>query len=214
MTSDVARIQLFPLALVLLPDENLGLHIFEERYKRMIARCRKDDSPFGIVLRVDDGLAAIGCTARLAEVIEEFPDGRMNIAVRGERPFRLLEVEIPEDPDVEPLWAQVEFMEDSDEEYGEAAEVVADLVARLRRAQAEIEGLAEALPLETPDARLSSFEWAVGLDIDVILKQRLLESAGERARLGLLLGHLEMLVVRTEVLAERKDAIRGNGKGD
>ena len=214
MTADVARIQLFPLALVLLPEENLGLHIFEERYTRLIARCRAEDAPFGIVLRVDEGLAAIGCTARVSEVIAEFPDGRMNIAVRGERPFRLLGVELPEHADLEPLWAQVEFLEDPEEEYGEAAEVVAELVARLRRAQAEIEGLAEALPLETPDAGLSSFEWAVGLDIDVILKQRLLESAGERARLGLLSSHLEMLVPRTEVLAERQDAIRGNGKGD
>jgi Lon protease-like protein len=214
MTNDTDHIQLFPLALVLLPGEDLGLHIFEERYKLLIARCRADDVPFGIVLRVDDGLAAVGCTARVSEVLEEFPDGRLNISVAGERPFRLLEVEIPEDPSAEPLAGKVEFMEDSDDDHADAAEVVQALAERLRVAQAAIEGLEEVPPLEDPPSGRSSYGWAVGLDADVVLKQRLLEATSERTRLGLLLGYLETLVARTEVLATRQEAIRGNGKGD
>ena len=57
------RIPLFPLGLVLFPGRNLPLHIFEERYKLMIARCTQAQVPFGIVLASGEGIATIGCTA-------------------------------------------------------------------------------------------------------------------------------------------------------
>jgi Lon protease-like protein len=58
---------IFPLPLVLLPTEVAPLHIFEERYKQMINRCLDDASEFGIVWLGDDGLAEVGCTARVTE---------------------------------------------------------------------------------------------------------------------------------------------------
>jgi Lon protease-like protein len=82
---------LFLLPIVLLPSEVVPLHIFEDRYKAMIARCLEDHSEFGIVWLADDGLKEIGCTAQIAEVLERAPDGRMNILVRGKNPFKLLE---------------------------------------------------------------------------------------------------------------------------
>ncbi len=59
------------------------------------------------MFRDEDGNAhRIGCTARIAEVLERFDDGRMNIVVAGEQPFRVLErFERPEFPagEVEPI---------------------------------------------------------------------------------------------------------------
>ena len=40
----------------------------------------------------DDGLREVACTAWIVEVLEEMPDGRSNILVRGEGPVRLVEV--------------------------------------------------------------------------------------------------------------------------
>ena len=40
---------------MLLPGELMPLHIFEERYKRMIGHCLEAEEPFGIVFRDDDG---------------------------------------------------------------------------------------------------------------------------------------------------------------
>ena len=86
------ELPLFELPIVLLPGELMPLHIFEERYKRMIAHCVEAGEPFGVVLRDDDGSARrIGCTARVTEVLEQFDDGRMDIVVTGEEPFRVLE---------------------------------------------------------------------------------------------------------------------------
>src|SRR5437763_935979 len=80
---------LFPLGLVALPSELVPLHIFEERFKTMMARCLEEESEFGIVWMADDGLRPVGCACEIAEVLERMPDGRLNLVVRGTRPFRI-----------------------------------------------------------------------------------------------------------------------------
>ena len=59
------KIPLFPLDLVLFPGVPLPLHIFEPRYREMIAECIADNAPFGVVRAQRDGLAVVGCTAQV-----------------------------------------------------------------------------------------------------------------------------------------------------
>src|SRR5262249_40181090 len=80
---------LFPLGIVLLPDEVLPLHIFEPRYRELVARCLDGTEPFCIVLADDDGVRSTGCLAQGIEVLERFPDGRLNIAVTGGEPVAI-----------------------------------------------------------------------------------------------------------------------------
>ena len=51
---------LFPLGLVLLPTEQIPLHIFEERYKDLIRECLDDDGEFGLVYADESGIRKIG----------------------------------------------------------------------------------------------------------------------------------------------------------
>src|SRR4051812_6665768 len=90
MGEAIDRLPLFPLGLVLLPEEVVPLHIFEERYKLMIGECLDDGTEFGILWMADDGLREVGCTARVTKLIERMEDGRMNILVQGAEPFRLV----------------------------------------------------------------------------------------------------------------------------
>src|SRR6478672_7985967 len=125
MTGDGLELPIFELPVVILPGELLPLHIFEERYKRMIGHCLETEEPFGIVFRDDDGSARrIGCTARVTEVLERFDDGRMNVVVSGEHPFRVLdryeETEYPAG-DVEPIDAAEELDEAEVEREEQAA---------------------------------------------------------------------------------------------
>jgi Lon protease-like protein len=53
------ELPLFPLNTVLFPGMPLTLHIFEDRYKRMIRTCLKTRQPFGVVL-VRHGQEAFG----------------------------------------------------------------------------------------------------------------------------------------------------------
>ncbi len=89
------ELPLFPLNTVLFPGMPLRLHIFEERYKAMIAHCRATGSPFGVVL-IQRGQEVggpaephlIGCTAVIAQ-IETLDDGRMNIMAIGHDRFHI-----------------------------------------------------------------------------------------------------------------------------
>lgn len=80
---------LFPLGLVALPTEVVPLHIFEERYKKMIGECIDDDREFGIVWLADDGLHEVGCACRIERIVEQLDDGRLNVLARGTRPLRV-----------------------------------------------------------------------------------------------------------------------------
>src|SRR2546421_12784675 len=84
------RFPLFPLGLVMLPSEVVPLHIFEERYKLMIGQCIEEESEFGILWLAEGGLREVGCSARVAQVLERMEDGRLNILAQGGRPFQLL----------------------------------------------------------------------------------------------------------------------------
>jgi Lon protease-like protein len=85
----VTELGLFPLPLVLLPTEQVPLHIFEERYQELIGECLEQEVEFGLLYADDDGIREIGTRAAVVEVITEFEDGRMNIVVEGRERFRL-----------------------------------------------------------------------------------------------------------------------------
>jgi Lon protease-like protein len=209
--SDAVELPIFELPLVLLPGELVPLHIFEERYKLMIARCLETEQPFGIVFRDEDGAARrIGCEARVTEVVERFDDGRMNIIVTGERPFRVLDRhEAPGFPagEVEPMENKGEGFGPSPATEGEEAGVAA------RDAFAE---LVQRIGGEGPEREeLDAFD-AYGLAGRVELppqtKQRLLELRSEPERMRVLaaaLGRLVDAVARSREVAERA---KMNGK--
>src|SRR3954463_9979140 len=142
MAGDGLELPIFELPVVILPGELLPLHIFEERYKRMIGHCLDHAEPFGIVFRDEEGTAhRVGCMARVAEVVERFDDGRMNVVVAGEQPFKVLErFEAGDFPagEVEPIDAR----DDPGEEDSEAASVEREAFA----------GLVKRVSGEPPDA--------------------------------------------------------------
>ena len=76
---------LFPLGLVALPSELIPLHIFEERYKTMMARVLEEEGEFGIVWVADDGLRPVGCACEIAEVLERMPASTTGKPVRPAR---------------------------------------------------------------------------------------------------------------------------------
>jgi Lon protease-like protein len=101
---------LFPLQLVVFPRTELPLHIFEERYKEMVAEAIENETEFGIVLARRDGIVNAGCTVLVDRVLRRYPDGRMDIVTRGARRFEI--VLLNEEKDY--LRGQVEFFDDDD----------------------------------------------------------------------------------------------------
>jgi len=206
-SSEDELLGLFPLGIVLLPGEVVPLHIFEERYKRLVNE-RLDGGEFGIVLADDEGARECGCTARVAELLEELDDGRMNILVQGGRRFRVTDLRQPEDPESEYLSGVVEYFDDADPEAPE----------QLRGAVLEaFRKMLVLMDVESPREPLGdeplSFRVAAAVDFGAPLKQELLESLSEAQRLETLLTVMETLLPRLRLRKEREEAIRGNGKG-
>jgi Lon protease-like protein len=83
------KIALFPLDVVLFPGAALPLHIFEERYKLMVAGCLERKEPFGVVRAKSEGLAVIGCTATIVTVLQRYSDGRLDILCEGGQRFEI-----------------------------------------------------------------------------------------------------------------------------
>src|SRR5882757_9978420 len=82
-------VPVFPLPLVLLPSELLPLHVFEPRYRDLVARCLAGPEPFCVVFEDESGAREVGCLARDLTVLERLADGRLNVVVSGGEPVRL-----------------------------------------------------------------------------------------------------------------------------
>lgn len=185
------RLALFPLGTVLFPGLVLPLHLFEDRYRRLIGDLLQRPEPrgFGVVgvqlgHEVGEGaahrLAEVGCVAELHEVTPH-PDGRYDIVTVGARRFRVKEL----DESRPYLQGEVEFLP---EEAGSDTGPIAAQVRRLFRLYRRRLGAAGAGPfeeIEPPDDPVAlSYVIAASLVLDGHDKQRLLECEDAVLRLA------------------------------
>jgi Lon protease-like protein len=180
---------IFPLELVLLPGVPLPLHIFEPRYKEMIAECLEQKKPFGIVRASSDGVADIGCTAEIMSVTKKYDDGRMDILTRGVERFEVIQV------NEERAFLQAEISVVQDEDEDEPGKPLTEIVTQAVRLHAEIAKLAGA-ELSGPDEHGGnlSFLLAGSLPLDLDFKQSLLSTLSEAKRLEAVIGYLEAIL--------------------
>lgn len=84
-------IPLFPLALVVFPDEELNLHIFEPRYKQLVTDCFTNKKPFGIPAVINNAVQEFGTLVEILEITTTYDNGEMDIKTRGTIIFKILE---------------------------------------------------------------------------------------------------------------------------
>jgi Lon protease-like protein len=201
MAETIDRFPLFPLGLVLLPQELVPLHIFEERYKQMIGVCLDDEREFGILWLSDDGLKEIGCSARITRVLERFDDGRLNILIEGSEPFRL----VRRIEDLPYPAGDVELLGDSDAGDPDAAE-------RARQRYADlVEEVTESRPEGEALEHLDAYGMAATLDVALEAKQQLLELRSERGRLERLDSLFAEALERIRLAERAAERASGNG---
>ena len=183
---------LFPLPLVLLPQNPLPLHIFEERYREMIGEAIDKESEFGVVLAAEGGIVNVGCTATIERVVERFPDGRLDIATLGRRRFEVHSI----NEDRSFPRGEVSFFDDEDEN---AADELSD------RALA-------AAPSREGVGPLLSFD--LGRQVrDVHFRQQLLMCRSESDRLRMLIDFFPAQNVRNAYVDQMKVVAVRNGHG-
>jgi Lon protease-like protein len=194
---------LFPLGMVAVPHEIVPLHIFEDRYKAMIAEVLADGREFGIVWAADDGLKPNGCAMEVTEVLERHDDGRLDILTRGTRPFRIVEERFDH---VYPAGA-VEFLDDK----AESPDV--KTAAAAHAAYGDLVEEATDKVLEPEELRpLTSYEMAATVDFGPDAKQGLLDLRSENARLRLLTRLFRAAVKRLDFIERAQARAKSNGK--
>lgn len=91
-------IPIFPLSIVVFPEEQVNLHIFEPRYQQLITESVALKKPFGIPVVVDNRLQDFGSLVYVEAVVKTYENGEMDIKTKGADLFKILEVikDVPE----------------------------------------------------------------------------------------------------------------------
>ena len=210
---DEFLLPLFPLEIVLLPEEPLPLHIFEQRYKEMIGECLEakaascGQDEFGIVLARENEMRTVGCSARIVNVTRKYEDGRLDILTVGKRRFEILTT----DETLPYLRGGVEFFEDDagadtagDPDAEHAINLFRDAMRRLHKST--------DMPIHLPRPyRYLSFRIAAPLPLDLDFKQRLLSIRNEADRLHEVTRAIEHLMAQFDWVQKAQLRAGGNG---
>jgi Lon protease-like protein len=210
---DNLLLPLFPLEIVLLPEEPLPLHIFEDRYKEMIGEClqakekHSGQQEFGIVLAHENQMRTAGCSAKIVNVTRKYPDGRLDLFTVGVRRFEILYT----DEEKSFLRGGVEFFDDDsgaetaeDADAARAIELFRQMLQRVRKTS--------DLPVHFPRPyRHLSFRIASALPLELDFKFQLLILRNESERLHRTMQLLEQLIPQVDRVERLRSKAGGNG---
>ncbi|KDN20874.1 LON peptidase substrate-binding domain-containing protein [Amycolatopsis rifamycinica] len=185
---------LFPLQTVLLPGTKLPLHIFEPRYRQLMADLVGGTVPgreFGVValrssltreVRGLDQLYEIGCSTVLREA-KRLPDGRFDVVTQARRRFRLRELDCVSAPY---LIASVEWVDDDPvAPSGGMAERLATVARAAHQRYCETAWRSDDWTAPPPETTLAELAYILASDCLLPLddRQRLLEERHPLRRL-------------------------------
>jgi Lon protease-like protein len=213
------ELPIFPLSIVLFPGTPQLLHIFEPRYRQMLADCLEGDTAFGLSYVPDptkpDSLPSpgdLGCCALIKDT-RLLPDGRSNILALGGERYTILDYV---QSDLPYLVARVELFDDEETEEPE----IETLARRVRSVFLElVEGMnilndrTATAPDLSRDPKELSFQVAAGLDLEAPIKLELLAMRSAMQRLDRLDHILHPLNAEVRQRAAVHARGRGNGKG-
>jgi len=197
---------LFPLQVVLFPNSALPLHIFEERYKTLINECLEEEKEFGVNLVNGSVVSDVGCTAAVKEVYKRYDDGRLDIAVEGHRRYFLQRYDTLMAP--YPIGV-VEYLSVPDEIVDEdLAHATVSLYNKLIATvyKGKLPQVAERKV--TPGL---SFVLAQKSGMDILQRQRLLETPSENERLRMLHSYLAEVLPKLHEYQQIERVVKSDG---
>lgn len=207
---------LFPLPVVLFPGAFLPLHVFEDRYRRLLADQVETTHRFVILPPGPAGgpppLGSVGTVAKI-RAIQPLNDGRSNIVVSGEERVSLAALLTSDKP----------YLTGDTTPLPDSGETLITSPADLRRLQAMGQQYAEALlvlekgeavPEWSEDAGPLSFQIAALAEWEFEAQHRFLCIRSVTERVARLLAALPRLVASAErnALIHRRATHNGTGR--
>jgi len=197
-------VPLFPLQLVIYPNEILPLHIFEERYKDMINYCIDNNESFGLLSYIDQKVSRVGCLCKIDKINKRYEDGRLDIVCRGTDRFM-----------VHSFNSSKAYLQGTITAFHDADTVEESIPGLLERLQDKYDKLLEIASKnweDIPDQLPSnSYEFAHLVGFELAQKQNLLEIKSENDRLKFLHEHLDRIIPQMKAFEEVQNRIKQNG---
>ena len=205
-----AEIPIFPLPnVVLFPSALLPLHIFEPRYRAMVADALEGERLIGMVMlrpgwephyESEPQVYPVGCAGFITHA-DRLPDGRYNIMLRGLEKFRIVNERGAREGDQRYRCARVEAIEETARTRDLHGMQMAR--ARLERLIAKClqRSTDDPVPKDIPDEDLVH---AIAQHLDPLEKQALLECDGFLARCIALVELLEMRLIASHPLGKTR----------
>lgn len=195
---------LFPLQLVVFPNEKVNLHIFEPRYKKLIRDCEKEGVNFGIIPFIKGKIIDAGTELELLSIYNMQIDGSCDISLIGKRVFHVVNFIYPDNIE-NYLNGKIEFLK-----YYSISDISfqTTLWSKLKQLFDLLE-INKSLP-ENPE-ELVSFDFAhfVGLNINQELE--LIQIPVENERIKYLIRHLDKFIPQVMEMNNIKNRAQLNG---
>lgn len=194
----------FPLNLVVYPDENLNLHIFEPRYKQLIQDCMEQNTTFGIPSFINEKVAAYGTEVKIVSIEKTYDDGKMDIKTKGVQVFKILDFNKKAQ---EKLYAggTVEII--PHEEIA-SEEISRELISSLKKLY-EIIKVSASISIQS--FKMLSYQLAHKIGLSLDQQYEVLKIPSEQDRQLYLLDHLKSSIPLMEEMERTKEIIRMNG---
>ena len=203
------NIPIFPLNVVLYPESKIPLHIFEERYKKMVNDCMYNGQIFGINLYYSDKIQDVGCTAIVDRVINRYPGGELDIIVKGVERYSLKEYHVS---GIGYYVSDIEYLSGDNFDYpkekmDEAIKLYNEMIDVIYRGSLD--------NIEISDAKWAKrslcYFMAEKSGLSLIERQKLLEMNTESERLDYVLTYLKDVLPEVIKAGRISDIIKSDG---
>ena len=201
-------IPIFPLNIVLFPGAKYPLHIFEERYKKMVSNSIETGEGFGMVSKIDLDISHVGCYVIVDKVLKEYENGSMDILVKGIERFEIITKSYNADGYMEA--AINTYSDSSSSEYDRIVYEKAVTLFREIIDKTSID-LGKSFWNNLEKTSLKSFKLAEKSGLNIKQQQSLLSFQSENKRLGFLLEHFEKIDDYLDQSQAIREIIAGDG---
>lgn len=201
------RVALFPLALVLFPQSSFSLHIFEDRYKKLVKDCFNKKLPFGINFVHNSKMFDIGCLVEISEIIQEYEDGKLDIIITGKDRYYLQNFNDGEKAyytgDITLFYDNNEYIDPN---------LAIDCIENFNSLIKRIEILKiNSISMSESNNRHLSFLIAQKAGLTGLQKQELIEMTSENKRLLFIKNHFNNLLPTLDKVEQTERIIKNDG---
>ncbi|WP_375558601.1 LON peptidase substrate-binding domain-containing protein [Bernardetia sp. OM2101] len=194
---------LFPLNLIVFPNEPLNLHVFEPRYRQLILDCLENKQTFGIPPFLNEKLQDYGAEVELIEIARRHPDGRMDIKTKCVGAFKVVSYSNPAPNKLYAAGEIERIIHTDNSTFLDKEKVITQVTELWQLVRAKTD-----LPTET---EFLSFKIAHKIGLSLEQEYELLGMTDETERLMLITTHLDHIIPIIREVERTKDRIKMNG---